>query len=60
MVRLDATAGRLEALVAADEWAARDAATADLSANEFGVGRELFGAFRRFAGTAEAGASIVG
>ncbi len=60
MVRLDATAGRLEALVAAKEWAARDSAAADLSANAFGVGRELFGAFRRFASAAEAGASVVG
>ncbi len=60
MIRLDATSGRLEALVAAEEWAKRDNATADLSANAFGVGRELFGAFRRVAGTAEAGASVVG
>ncbi len=60
MVRLDAASGRLDALVEAGEWAMRDVATADLSANEFGVGRELFGAFRRSAGTAEAGASIVG
>jgi phosphogluconate dehydratase len=60
MIRLDATKGTLEALVSADEWAARDLATADLSANDFGVGRELFGAFRRFAGTAEAGASVIG
>jgi phosphogluconate dehydratase len=60
MIRLDATKGTLEALVSADEWAARDLAAADLSANDFGVGRELFGAFRRFAGTAEAGASVIG
>jgi phosphogluconate dehydratase len=59
MIRLDATSGRLEALVAAGEWAARDLATADLSRNSYGVGRELFGAFRQGAGTAEAGASII-
>ncbi len=60
LIRLDAPSGRLEALVAADEWDARETAIADLSANTFGVGRELFGAFRRSAGTAEAGASVVG
>ncbi len=60
VIRLDATAGTLDALVEAGEWEARDSATVDLSANAFGVGRELFGTFRRFAGSAEAGASVVG
>jgi phosphogluconate dehydratase len=32
--------------------------TADLSANRFGVGRELFSSFRRLAGRADEGASI--
>jgi phosphogluconate dehydratase len=59
VIRLDAAAGRLEALVEAEEWAERMTVDADLSANEFGVGRELFGAFRRMVGAAERGASIV-
>jgi hypothetical protein len=32
--------------VPAAKWEARPAATADLSGNAFGIGRELFGAFR--------------
>jgi phosphogluconate dehydratase len=58
MIRLDAAAGRLELLVDAAELAARTPATADLSANAFGTGRELFGNFRRLAGPAEAGAGF--
>ena len=34
-------------------------ATADLSANEHGIGRELFAAFRRHAGPADTGAALV-
>ena len=34
-------------------------ATADLSANHFGMGRELFEAFRHHAGRAETGASVI-
>jgi phosphogluconate dehydratase len=60
MIRLDAAAGQLEALVAPAEWAAREAGTADLSANEWGMGRELFDSFRRAVGTAESGASVIG
>ncbi len=58
IVRLDATTGTLEVLVDATEFAARPAATADLSENEFGMGRELFGAFRRNVGHADQGASV--
>jgi phosphogluconate dehydratase len=58
MIRLDADAGTLEVLVAADEFAARPAAVADLSHNEWGTGRELFAAFRRITGRADRGASI--
>ncbi|MEB2848456.1 phosphogluconate dehydratase [Rhizobiales bacterium RZME27] len=58
IVRLDATTGTLEVLVDAAEFAARPAATADLSENEFGMGRELFGAFRRNVGHADQGASV--
>ncbi len=60
IVRLDAKAGTLEVLVDAESFAAREAATADLAANDFGLGRELFAAFRRVAGPADQGASVFG
>ncbi|MES2721760.1 MAG: dihydroxy-acid dehydratase, partial [Pseudomonadota bacterium] len=53
-VRLDAHAGVLEILVDPDELAARP--RAPKPAAGFGYGRELFGAMRRAAGPAEAGA----
>jgi phosphogluconate dehydratase len=59
VVRLDAKQGTLEALVPAEEWAAREAARMpdDLrESNRHGVGRELFTAFRRNALSAEQGA----
>jgi len=59
IVRLDATAGRLDVLVDAAAWAARTPAAADLSANAHGLGRELFAAFRSTVGTAETGAAVV-
>src|SRR5690606_15799281 len=52
MIRLDAVAGTLEVLVDAETLAARDMAGADLSHNEWGLGRELFARFRDHAGTA--------
>ncbi len=57
VVRVDAVAGTLDVLTpgALD----RPVATPDLGANEFGLGRELFAAFRRTVGPAEAGASSV-
>ncbi len=58
MIRIDAVNGTLEVLVDAAEFAARPLAMADLSANEAGVGRELFSAFRRIVGRADQGASI--
>ncbi|MGY6709374.1 MAG: phosphogluconate dehydratase [Rhizobiaceae bacterium] len=58
LVRLDAEAGTLEALVDAEEFAARETLLPDLSANGFGMGRELFEGFRRMAGRAEAGAAV--
>jgi len=58
LIRLDATAGTLTVLVDAAEWAARKPATADLSANEHGLGRELFAAFRAAVGPAETGAAV--
>ncbi|MFO1105667.1 MAG: phosphogluconate dehydratase [Amaricoccus sp.] len=55
LVRVDATAGTLDVLTpgALD----RPVVHPDLSANGFGVGRELFAAFRAHVGAAEAGAS---
>jgi phosphogluconate dehydratase len=58
IVRVDAVAGRLDVLVDPAEWAERVPAEADLSGNAFGVGRELFGAFRANVGRADAGAAI--
>ncbi|ODN71426.1 Phosphogluconate dehydratase [Methylobrevis pamukkalensis] len=60
MIRLDATAGTLEVLVDAAEWDARVPAVADLSDNEWGIGRDLFASFRRVVGRAEDGASVFG
>ena len=60
MVRLDAEAGTLEVLVDAAILAARPAVRPDLSANEFGMGRELFAGFRRLAGAADQGAMAFG
>ena len=58
-MRYDATAGRLEVLIDADELASRGPAEADLSVNEWGTGRELFAAFRRHAKLAEEGAALL-
>lgn len=60
LLRVDAPAGRLEVLVDAAEFAARAPATADLSAHQHGVGRDLFAAFRAFAGPADQGAHVFG
>ncbi len=57
IVRLDAVAGTLDCLAA--DFAAREAVTADLSANEWGIGRELFAAFRRSVGNADHGAAVI-
>jgi phosphogluconate dehydratase len=59
LIRLDARTGRLDAMVDADEWASREPATADLSENAFGMGREMFALFRAHAGSAETGACIL-
>jgi phosphogluconate dehydratase len=59
VVRLDGKAGTLQALVADEEWAARENAAMPESlkqANGVGIGRELFAAFRRNALVAEEGA----
>lgn len=57
VLRLDATAGRLDSL--ASDFDARTARTADLTANEAGLGRELFSGFRELAGAAGDGASVL-
>jgi len=59
MIRLDAPGGRLELLVDASEFAARAPASADLSGNDYGVGRELFRMFRANAQPAELGAGVL-
>ena len=58
IVRLDAEAGTLEALVEPAEWADRPLATADLTGNDHGIGRELFASMRAAVGPADQGASI--
>ncbi|MDP2120682.1 MAG: phosphogluconate dehydratase [Hoeflea sp.] len=59
MIRVDAVTGSLEVLVPAAEFAVREPATADLSGNEWGLGRDLFARFRENAGTADEGASVL-
>jgi phosphogluconate dehydratase len=59
VIRLDANAGVLEALVDAGTWAAREAATisaANAEINSHDLGRELFAGFRRNVKSAEEGA----
>jgi phosphogluconate dehydratase len=58
IIRLDSVQGTLEALVSEENWSRRAVATADLTANAFGVGRELFRAFRASAAPAEEGGGI--
>ncbi|MEN3812955.1 phosphogluconate dehydratase [Chromobacterium piscinae] len=56
LIRVDAHTGELSALVNQAEWDAREQAQADLSHNDYGMGRELFAVFRHGADEAEAGA----
>ena len=59
VVRLDAVAGTLQALVEPAEWAAREPATlapANAEVNAHDLGRELFGGMRRNVTSAEEGA----
>jgi phosphogluconate dehydratase len=58
-IRIDARAGRLEALVDKAEWAAREPVRADLSHYHTGLGRELFAPFRALVGRADEGAAVV-
>ncbi len=57
VIVLDGSTGELRAEVDAATWAARSTEAPDLSGNEAGVGRELFGLFRQHAGSAESGGS---
>ncbi|WP_374536626.1 phosphogluconate dehydratase [Chitinimonas taiwanensis] len=56
LIRLDAEAGTLQALVPAAVWDAREVEQIDISANQFGYGRDLFAVFRHAASGAEQGA----
>jgi phosphogluconate dehydratase len=58
IVRLDSLNGTLEALVPGETWSQRTIASADLNGNEYGMGRELFRAFRASAAPAEEGGGI--
>jgi phosphogluconate dehydratase len=57
IVRLDAVNGTLSVLAA--DFESRTPVVADLSANEFGIGRELFAAFRRNVGSSTEGATAI-
>jgi len=57
-MRLDTDAGTLTVLEG--DFDTRQAVTADLSGNEYGLGRELFAPFRAAVGSASEGASIFG
>ncbi|MET0268768.1 MAG: phosphogluconate dehydratase [Duganella sp.] len=60
IIRVCAKTGTLQALVDAQEWKARKPATADLSPNGVGMGRELFAMFRHSVSEAETGAATFG
>ncbi|MBI3229245.1 MAG: dihydroxy-acid dehydratase, partial [Burkholderiales bacterium] len=57
MILLDADSGQLQALVDEKIWHARRQAHADLSHNQYGMGRELFAMFRNSVSAAEEGAT---
>ena len=59
VLRVDAPAGRLEVLANAADLAARAPTAPDLSANQFGMGREMFRMFRANAMPAELGAGVL-
>ncbi|MBO0343615.1 phosphogluconate dehydratase [Roseibium limicola] len=60
MIVVDATTGELKVLVEEAEFNARELATQDLSGHQFGIGRDLFAAFRANVGAADAGAHVFG
>jgi phosphogluconate dehydratase len=59
-ILIDGEAGILQLMVDEAELAGRRVPETDLSANDFGLGRELFAGFRRMAGHADQGASAFG
>lgn len=60
IIRLDPKEGVLAALVPEAEWNQRTIDMPDLSSNQIGMGRELFGVFRDSVSAAEEGAAIFG
>ena len=58
IIRVDATQGTLSVLMSDAELQSRSVQTPDLTHNQFGMGRELFSAFRHIAGHADQGASV--
>ncbi len=58
VIRLDAVSGELSVL--SSEFASRVPVEKDLSQNQSGLGRELFGLFRSAVGAAEKGAGVFG
>ncbi|NGN40321.1 phosphogluconate dehydratase [Mesorhizobium sp. CGMCC 1.15528] len=60
IVRLDADNGTLEVFVPEAELKARKVPLIDLTANEYGFGRELFAGFRQMVARADQGASAFG
>jgi phosphogluconate dehydratase len=58
LIRIDSRAGVLEAEVSEETWNERASASADLSGNAFGMGRELFSLFRAHAAPAEQGGGV--
>ncbi|NND50483.1 MAG: phosphogluconate dehydratase [Rhizobiales bacterium] len=58
IVRIDAVSGTLDALIDTSEWQGRELASADLSAHQYGLGRELFASLRNAVGPADTGASV--
>jgi phosphogluconate dehydratase len=59
IVTVDATRGVLQAQINQDELMSRPAVMADMTNHHFGVGRELFGAFRANVGAPDMGASVI-
>ena len=59
IIRLDVVKGELDVLVDAGEFASRTPAIEDLSRHQHGMGRELFGMFRRNAMPADLGAGVL-
>jgi phosphogluconate dehydratase len=60
IVRVDAQAGTLEVKVEKSTLDARRASVPDLTANGYGLGRELFTLFRQAVSAADTGASVLG